>query len=219
MTDRRITTALLAIASMAATGTAAAQESVIERCKQTSSKDDRIACLEAALMIRESVPSISTGTPPASEHAITGDLPAVEMTFKDTPADVSAAPGPEVTKPVNNIPEMSASSTEVEETTDEQPQGIGAEQVIARQQTQEERFAALQRAESLEVDSYRELAFGRLQITLRDGQVWEQIKGDTRKVRVDLRRNQTVTIQESSLGGYKLRLNEMRREIRVRRIR
>ena len=55
-------------------------------------------------------------------------------------------------------------------------------------------------------------------MTLKNGQVWEQIKGDTRKVRVDLRKNQTVNIEESSFGGYKLRLNEMRREIRVRRV-
>ena len=67
--------------------------------------------------------------------------------------------------------------------------------------------------------SYRELSFGRLQVTLENGQVWEQIKGDTRKVRADLRKNQTVNIEESSFGGYKLRLNEMRIEIRVRRIR
>ena len=99
-----------------------------------------------------------------------------------------------------------------------QPTGIGAEQVIARQQTQEERIASLKRSEGLEVESYQELAFGRLQVTLKNGQVWEQIRGDTRKVRVDLRKNQTVNIEESSFGGYKLRLNEMRREIRVRRV-
>ena len=55
-------------------------------------------------------------------------------------------------------------------------------------------------------------------MTLENGQVWRQIKGDTQQVRVDLERNQTVDIEESSLGGYKLRLNEMRRTIRVERV-
>jgi hypothetical protein len=36
---------------------------------------------------------------------------------------------------------------------------------------------------------------------------------------VNLERNQSVDIEESGLGGYKLRLNEISRTIRVERIR
>lgn len=97
--------------------------------------------------------------------------------------------------------------------------GIGADQVIARTQTREEMLASLEKAEGLRVVSYDIVPFMRLVVTLENGQVWRQIKGDTQQIRVDLKRNQTVNINESSVGGYKLRLNEMRRAIRVERIR
>ena len=48
---------------------------------------------------------------------------------------------------------------------------------------------------------------------------WRQIKGDTRRIRTSLERNQTADITESGFGGYMLRLNEIRRTIRVERIR
>lgn len=96
--------------------------------------------------------------------------------------------------------------------------GIGADQVIARNQTQQERLDNLEEARGMSVASYGTVPVGRLLVRLENGQVWRQIKGDTQQVRVDLERNQTVDIEESSLGGYKLRLNEMRRTIRVERV-
>ena len=96
--------------------------------------------------------------------------------------------------------------------------GIGASQVIARNQTSQERLDSLEQARDLRVASYGMVPFQRLLVTLENGQVWRQIKGDTQQVRVDLKRNQTVDIEESSLGGFKLRLNEMRRTIRVERV-
>ena len=98
------------------------------------------------------------------------------------------------------------------------PVGIGAEQVIASTQTSEELRESLEAARGLSVASYDHVPYERLLVTLENGQVWRQIKGDTQKIRVDLKRNQTVDITESSLGGYKLQLNEMRRTVRVERI-
>ena len=149
---------------------AANQQDVIDRCKQTSSKDDRIACLEAALLMRDPVPA---------------DVAAPDTTLTEAPG--------------------------VEE--------IGTEQIIARNQTQEERLAALKQATGLAVAEYKLLAHDRLQVTLENGQIWRQIRGDTQRVNVTLRKNQTVDISESALGGYKLRLNEMQRTIRVQRVR
>lgn len=98
------------------------------------------------------------------------------------------------------------------------PAGIGAEQVIARNESQEERIEKLEKAYGLPVARYDTVPYKKLQITLENGQVWRQISGDTQIIRVDLRRNQTVDIEESSLSGYKLRLNEMRRIVRVERV-
>jgi hypothetical protein len=96
--------------------------------------------------------------------------------------------------------------------------GIGADQVIARNQTREDMIEQLEEARGLLVASYDQVPYERLVVTLENGQVWRQIKGDTQSIRVDLQRNQTVDISESSISGYKLRLNEMRRTVRVERV-
>jgi len=102
---------------------------------------------------------------------------------------------------------------------DAQPEGIGASQVVARTQTKDEMLERLEKAEGLVVAIYDTVPYERLLVTLENGQVWQQIVGDTQKIRVDLKRNQTVDITESSFSGYKMRLNEMRRTLRVERIR
>lgn len=117
-----------------------------------------------------------------------------------------------------SISEPAAADPPKAQPADQQPVGIGAGQVIARNQTREEMLAALEEAHGLEVSAYDVVPYERLQVTLANGQVWRQIKGDTQLIRVDLDKNQTVDISESSLGGYKLRLNEMRRTIRVERV-
>ena len=98
------------------------------------------------------------------------------------------------------------------------PVGIGADQVIARNQTRDDIIEQREEARGLIVASYDQVPYERLVVTLESGQVWRQIKGDTQSIRVDLKRNQTVDIIESSISGYKLRLNEMRRTVRVERI-
>ena len=99
-----------------------------------------------------------------------------------------------------------------------EPAGIGASQVIARNQTREEQLESLEKESGLVVASYDIVPYEKLLVTLENGQVWRQINGDTQKIRVDLKRNQTVDIEESSLSGYKLHLNEMGRTVRVQRV-
>jgi len=113
--------------------------------------------------------------------------------------------------PADDAVEPAASSETVVE-------GIGASQVIARNETREEQLAKLEKASGLTVTRYETVPYRKLQITLENGQIWRQIKGDTQDIRVDLKRNQTVDIEESSLSGYKLHLNEMQRTIRVERV-
>ncbi len=95
---------------------------------------------------------------------------------------------------------------------------IGAEQVRARNETSAEIAARLASVTGLKVAAYAEVPYQRLQVELENGQIWRQISGDTQHVRVDLQRNQTVDIEETRISGYRLRLNEMRRTIRVERI-
>lgn len=95
---------------------------------------------------------------------------------------------------------------------------IGAEQVRARNETSAEIAARLASVTGIKVVVYTEVPYRRLQVELDNGQIWRQISGDTQHIRVDLQRNQTVDIEESPISGYRLRLNEMRRTIRVERI-
>ena len=116
-------------------------------------------------------------------------------------------------------PDAGPAADAVEPVPNAAPVGIGADQVIANTQTREVALENLEEARDLRVASYDQVPYERLVVTLENGQVWRQIKGDTQRIRVDLKRNQTVDITESSLGGYKLRLNEMRRTVRVERVR
>ncbi len=115
-------------------------------------------------------------------------------------------------------PDAGPAADAVEPVPNAAPVGIGADQVIARDQTREDMIEQLEEARGLLVASYDQVPYERLVVTLENGQVWRQIKGDTQRIRVDLKRNQTVDITESSISGYKLRLNEMRRTIRVERV-
>lgn len=99
------------------------------------------------------------------------------------------------------------------------PVGIGADQVVARNMTRDEHLESLEKAKGLVVTAYTTVPYEKLQITLENGQIWRQINGDTQKIRVDLKRNQTVDIEESSISGYKMQLNEIRRSVRVERVR
>jgi hypothetical protein len=171
-----------------------AQQSVIDHCKQTSTDADRVACLEAALLGKEvsAEPEVAPEVTTVEEAAIAVEEAAPEASA----AEVVPAAVPEA-----------------------QPEGIGAEQVLKRTRSIEEREANMQQERGLQIAKYEWVPYERLVVTFENGQVWRQIKGDVNRIRTSLERNQTADIVESGLGGYQLRLNEIRRTIRVERIR
>ena len=180
----------VAIAAFMATAPVVGQsQDAIAECSKIASTGDRILCLEEALRSLDTDAAAAAGSASVSETA-----PAVEA-------------GPE---------EQVLESTVATGETD-----IGAEQLEARERrnmSREEALATLESASNLKVADYRTIPYERLVVELENGQVWRQINGDVKKIRVNLSKNQTVDISESSLGGYQLRLNEMRRIIRVERI-
>ena len=203
---------------LCAAGVAAAPQSAVERCREEPTDERRIACLEAALAgsVAMPAPGAEPG-PPAQERptpALRPDAPAPEPAAPargpSRPALEPPAPAPESTP---SAPESSAPAHDSAGGA-RSPGGIGAEQVRARRGG-----AELEAARGLRVASYDTVPFRRLQVKLENGQVWRQIEGDTQRLRVSLERNRTVDIEESALGGYKLRLNEIGRTIRVERIR
>jgi len=186
--------ALISICLLAASAVPG-QQAVVEQCRERDSDEARIACLERAL----------AGAEASTEAAPRG-----------TP---EPAPEPQPVPRSEPRSEPQPEPAVVERADESEPPEIGAEQVRARSETAAEREARLASVSGLRVAAYSEVPFQRLRVELENGQVWQQIKGDTQHVRVDLERNQTVDIEESTLGGYKLRLNEVRRTIRVERIR
>lgn len=200
---------VLPIVTLLVAMTANAQQSIVDLCRKTSSDADRIACLEAALL-GKAAPQTVAGSSAAAVITEPGDSEpdAGGKTSTEITAEVPA-PTPKTTRMPDDSP---ADVSNV-------PVGIGAEQVIARSSAVKDRDKSRDEARGLVVKGYNVVPYERLQVTLENGQVWRQIKGDTQRIRVSLRRNQTVDISESAMSGYKLRLNEMQRTIRVERIR
>lgn len=196
----------------------ASGQDAIERCRQAAGDAERIACLEAALS-RQSQGLEAPGTPPA-DAAEDGVPVALEAPDPSAVSEIpegngnahnAAAPASDQTR-ANPVPQPRSRSGEPAAAD------IGAEQ-LARRRGQDDEKDPLASASDLAVASFDYVPYNRLQVTLENGQVWLQITGDTQRIRASLRKNRTVDIEESSLGGYKLRLNEMSRTIRVERVR
>ena len=213
---------------------AVADNDVIEHCRQTSSADDRIACLEAAILVLTGSPGTDTGaTGPAVATAGGQPSPAEAEAPQPAATDVRPQPGeteappvaaaaapasavPPETPPPSAGPDAAPRAADASTTPADE---IGAAQVEARAQTREQRLANLEEAHGLKVERFERVGYRQLQVRLENGQIWRQIRGDDQEIRVTVERNPTVDITESSLGGFRLRLNEIRRTIRVRRIR
>ncbi len=224
-----------------------AETEAIERCRQTSSDADRIACLEATILaltgaetaaeaaadtaVETAVDQASPSVAPASVDTETVESSVAEPVWTGAPnveATTGAtviAPGAAATAEVDDVApaaEPDVSTAEVDQVAPEavpDVSTIGAEQVEARTRTREEALAALDEARGLRVEKFERVGYRQLQVHLENGQVWRQIRGDVQEIRVSVERNPTVDITESTLGGYRLRLNEVRRTIRVQRIR
>jgi hypothetical protein len=205
---------LLSLFFAGTTAAAEEPEEAIARCAKIASVGERILCLENAL--REE-PGQTTDQGVIEEPAQAAEAVAAPVKASEPASDplVEAAEVPEATvaEPVAEAASDVETMPQAADASD-----IGAEQVEARTISREERIAALESATGLRVASYRMVPYERLVVELENGQVWRQIKGDVQRIRVNMERNQTVDITESSFGGYQLRLNEIRRTIRVQRI-
>ncbi len=207
---------LLSILLLTEVAVAEESEEAIARCSRIESVGDRILCLENALRkesAETSGQSVSEQRAEAAEVS-TVEAPTVEPESVAPPVMEAAAVSP--SKAPAPVPVEATDVAEAAPVADASE--IGADQVEARNMTREERLAALESATGVNVASYRKVPYERLVVELENGQVWRQIEGDVQRIRVDLERNQTVDISESRFGGYQLRLNEIRRTIRVERV-
>ncbi len=166
---------------------------IITRCAAEQDTGERIACLEAALQ-RETRPTDVERAAGSATKADTNEQPNTD----------SAA-----------LPENSPSVKEVATLPE-----LGAEQVAARTPTPRETSSPEPERQQFAVASTRTVPYEKLELSLVNGQVWRQIKGDNQKIRIPRkhRENLTVEIWRAPVSGYKLRLTELRRTIRVERL-
>lgn len=193
-----ITSALACVAGSSVHAFAQASSTdAIERCAGFSDAAERIACLEAAL--REETPEVAT------------EAPAPETTAN--PTESASAPAPAA-------PVVPAAQSPVVTVIAEPEPELGSEQVAARTATRETTSVANDR-QAFSVVSTRTVPYEKLEVTLANGQVWRQIKGDTQKIRIPrkYRSSLDVEIWRGPVSGYKMRLTDLKRTIRVERLR
>lgn len=186
-----------------------AQQDAIAQCAAEADAEARIKCLESALRATSAADSNIEEPAPVAPIA---PEPAPALPVVDTPdasqvAETTPAPTPRPA-PTPSAPTVLS-----------EPAELGAEQVAARNATAEtERDEQSERA-SFAIASVEDVYPGKLRITLTNGQVWQQLQGDAQRFNLDAGDVGGVEIWKSRWGGYKLRLTDQRRTLRVRRLR
>lgn len=170
----------LAAVVLSAGFTAAAEtpEDAVARCALNADLNDRITCLEGALLgTSEALPESAKVSPEVSVTA--------------------GAPEP-----------LAAEDT-----------SLGAEQV-AQRAPRKDRASADNERSTFNVASTRTVPYKKLEVTLENGQVWIQSNGDSRDIYVPKRFRDSLTVEiwPASLGGYRMHLKEIKKTIRVRRL-
>lgn len=97
-------------------------------------------------------------------------------------------------------------------------EGLGAEQVARRAGTPSAASEETQRVAAVIVATQRTQA-NRLQMRLENGQLWRQLQSDMQVVDLPAEGRIAAEIWPSGFGGYRMRLTEIGRIIRVERLR
>ena len=72
---------------------------------------------------------------------------------------------------------------------------------------------------SAEITDFRKDVTGRFTISLNNGQVWQQVVGDTTAAQYHPGKTRSVTISRGSFGSYDLSFNDRNASFKVRRVR
>lgn len=203
--------AICVLAAVLASGVPAhaeVPEEAISRCARIATVGDRILCLETALRQYADVdPEIAVDSEPeiATEAQAEAALTARKPTPESTPA-VSASPDtPAPTAEPGPTSEPAASTVE-----------LGVEQIAGRNSvgTRE-----AERVNASIVD-HELVGYGRLRLTLNNGQVWQQTTDDDRNTARFLTGEDAVPVEmwQSRSGGYRMHLIPFNRTLRVRRL-
>lgn len=98
------------------------------------------------------------------------------------------------------------------------PAGLGAEQVIARERIAGERPQADDRSFTADIVMIEYTNTGRPVFTLANDQIWQGMQPDPRYQRFTMARHKRVEVTNVKLGGYRLVVEGVKRQIAVERI-
>lgn len=194
-------------------------DDTILECASLESKDARIACLELALRRLDSVEVASAAEPGGQvepAERVETESPR-ESVPAGPPAPVAETlPPAEAARTAQATPAASSPEIGVSDEADPELAGLGSEQVEARNRSKSE-DAAVVHATVVDFDF---VGYRRLLVQLDNGQIWRQIDGDRTSVERELR-NETsfdVELWGTGLGGYRMRIAELDRTLRVERL-
>ncbi|MEL6369994.1 MAG: hypothetical protein AAFR03_04655 [Pseudomonadota bacterium] len=187
---------LLLISPVSAQGPA---NDIIAICERSDDAAQRIACLENALR------NLSGENGPTTAGSTTKTAPSDATVIENQPAtlETSAAAGPET-------PGESVAGNAVT--------GLGAEQVLRKRVVNGEIEDKAPRQETHAVAEHGRSASGLLLMILENGQVWRQKRSDGVSVRLSKNRPYTVTISDGAVSGYKMKIHQASKTIRVERL-
>ena len=93
------------------------------------------------------------------------------------------------------------------------PRELGQEELRGHDQaTTPDRLTA-------DITNFQKGPTGRFTVTLNNGQIWEQVAGDTTAAQYRPDRTRSVTISRGTMGSYDLKFNDRNASFKVRRVR
>ena len=211
---------ILVVAAVAAASQPACAQTdrdAVERCRALPTDAERFACLEEYVLgdddlgdddaAQASVDASRETSVDAIETPAVENAPAERRRLLRLPSIPFTGGGAER----NDAPVVRSATGSPEAVS------LGEEQVAERNgddtpRAEETRYAA-------RVVNVEESFFGGLQVELESGQVWRQLRDDGMRIAIlDSNPIEDVELWRSNYGGYRMRLVDQRRTIRVERI-
>ncbi|MEP1143838.1 MAG: hypothetical protein ABJH52_08965 [Henriciella sp.] len=180
--------------------------------------------IKAALIAASALALLPTAAAQVAEDAITtcaqSDTAAARITCLETALrSFDTAPQAPRAQAAPAQAAQAAPAPVITEAALSPVEAMGIEQVIPREA---KAAATKERTErvAVTVASTRTVPVNKLEITLSNGQVWRQTKGDSRTIRVSkkLKNELTAELWRGPVSGYKMKINELRKTLRVERV-
>jgi hypothetical protein len=237
--------ALAAAAGLSAIAAPALAQSTVQ-CSETGTDEERIACLQARIDALEAELARARGelaaVEPAEEAAPVEDPAAsfgAEQLEPAAAAPVAAAAAEPAARErrrwlrMPSVPFFGRDDEDEGESAPEtavaavEPSAPASSPITGPESFGSEQLASVEsRAQAREEDvlhasiiDFQELHRGRLVVALDNGQMWRQLDVDTRQIRLDQGESYPVEIRRSGFGGYRMKVGDNDRIMRVERIR